>query len=163
RRSDESSARWAGSCAASARSWRPRFPASPSRSPATRTRSATGCSTPSPAGSVLCPRTRQLSCSSTTCSGQPCRPFCSYVTFFVGEMLRHLTESGGIYHEDGRVRYAGSIRDLDVPDGVRELVRRRLSRLSDDADRVLSCASVEGMAFDEQVVGATGDLHEAAL
>src|SRR5437764_4499882 len=83
--------------------------------------------------------------------------------FFVGEMLRHLTESGGIYHEDGRVRYAGSIRDLDVPAGVRELVRRRLSRLSDDADRVLSCASVEGMAFDEQVVGATGDLHEAAL
>jgi predicted ATPase len=83
--------------------------------------------------------------------------------FFVGEMLRHLTESGRIYYEDGRLRYATSIRDLDVPDGVRELVRWRLSRLSDDANRALSCASVEGMTFDEQVVGATAELSEDDL
>lgn len=83
--------------------------------------------------------------------------------FFVGEMLRHLTESGRLYHEDGRLHYATSARDLDVPDGVRDLVRRRLSRLSEDANRALSCASVEGMVFDEQVVSATAELSESDL
>ena len=81
--------------------------------------------------------------------------------FFVGEMLRHLTESGGIYYEDGRLRYATSVRDLDVPDAVRDVVRARLARLSEDADRALSCASVVGMTFDEQVVAATAELSES--
>ena len=83
--------------------------------------------------------------------------------FFVGETLRHLTESGRVYQEDGRLHYALSLRDLDVPDSVRDLVRRRLARLSDDTNRVLSCASVVGMVFDEQVVGATAELGERDL
>jgi predicted lipid carrier protein YhbT len=83
--------------------------------------------------------------------------------FFVGEMLRHLTESGRIHYEDGRLRYAASVRDLDVPDGVREVVQVRLGRLSEDAERALSCASVQGMTFDQQVVGATAELDEADL
>lgn len=83
--------------------------------------------------------------------------------FFVGEMLRHLTESGGIHYEEGRLRYATSARDLDVPDGVREVVQARLGRLSEDAHRALICASVQGLTFDEQVVGATAELAEDDL
>ena len=83
--------------------------------------------------------------------------------FFVGEMLRHLTESGRIHLEDGRLQYAASTRDLDAPESVRDLVRRRLSRLTDDTNRALSCASVEGMVFDQQVVSAAAELSEDDL
>lgn len=72
--------------------------------------------------------------------------------FFVGEILRHLTEAG-----------VTSSRDLDVPEGVRELVRSRLSRLADDTYRAVTCASVEGLTFDEQVIGATAELSEVDL
>ena len=83
--------------------------------------------------------------------------------FFVGETLRHLTESGRMHFEDGRWHYEPAMRDLGVPEGVRELIGRRLSRLSDDANRMLAAASVAGLAFDERVVAAAADLTEAVV
>ena len=86
---------------------------------------------------------------------------------FVGEILRHLTESGRIHTEDGRWRYNISVRDLGVPEEVKELIGRRLSRLSEEAGRVLTCASVAGLTFDERVVaaaaGVAGDVVTVAL
>jgi class 3 adenylate cyclase len=83
--------------------------------------------------------------------------------FFVGETLRHLTESGRIRFEDGRWRYEPAMRELGVPEGVKELIGRRLSRLSEDANRALAAASVAGLGFDERVVASAAELGDAAM
>ncbi|MGH8972787.1 MAG: ATP-binding protein, partial [Acidimicrobiia bacterium] len=54
--------------------------------------------------------------------------------FFVAEVLRHLAESGAVAQDDtGRWRMAGEGEELGIPEGVRDVVGQRLSRLSDDA------------------------------
>ncbi|MDQ6806735.1 MAG: AAA family ATPase [Actinomycetota bacterium] len=59
--------------------------------------------------------------------------------FFVGEILRHVAEAGSA-PASGRIDLA----QLGIPDGVREVVSRRLMRLSEDATRVLTVAAVVG-------------------
>ncbi|MEY2453933.1 MAG: hypothetical protein QOD92_3507, partial [Acidimicrobiaceae bacterium] len=74
--------------------------------------------------------------------------------FFIGEVLLHLVESGRLYQgADGRwTSDARDIADLGVPEGVREVVGRRLSALSDEANDALRVASVLGFEFDAGVV-----------
>lgn len=74
--------------------------------------------------------------------------------FFVGEVVVHLVESGGIYRgPDGKwTTDADDIADLGVPEGVREVVGRRLSALSDEANEALAVASILGFEFDAVVV-----------
>jgi class 3 adenylate cyclase len=74
--------------------------------------------------------------------------------FFVGEVLIHLVESGGIYQgADGKwTTDATDLADLGVPEGVREVVGRRLSALSEQANEALAIASVLGFEFDAGVV-----------
>ncbi|MEY2404804.1 MAG: hypothetical protein QOD38_2355, partial [Acidimicrobiaceae bacterium] len=74
--------------------------------------------------------------------------------FFVSEVLVHLVESGGIYRgSDGKwTTDAADIADLGVPEGVREVVGRRLSALSDEANEALAIASILGFEFDAVVV-----------
>ena len=64
--------------------------------------------------------------------------------FFLGQLLRHLVESGAIAQQQDRWVWQASIEDLTVPDGVREVVRRRLSRLSNATNRTLTAAAVIG-------------------
>jgi hypothetical protein len=78
--------------------------------------------------------------------------------FFVGEVLAHLAESGAIYESDGRwVSDVESVADLGVPQGIREVVGRRLDALTDDANAALRTAAVVGMDFAVGVLaGALG-------
>jgi predicted ATPase/DNA-binding SARP family transcriptional activator len=64
--------------------------------------------------------------------------------FFVLEMARHLSESGG----------AGGL-----PDSVRDVILRRLTNLSEPAQRTLRLAAVIGREFDLGVLERIGDLH----
>jgi class 3 adenylate cyclase len=73
--------------------------------------------------------------------------------FFLREVLRHLVETGGIAERDGRWSPTVDIDRLGIPDGVRDVVGRRLSRLSDLANEVLTAASVLGNEFDVALVG----------
>jgi tetratricopeptide (TPR) repeat protein len=91
--------------------------------------------------------------------------------FFVGEMLRHLGESGAfVMDQVGRFSLAGDVTDLALPPSVRDVVTRRVARLGDEALRVLSLAAVVGQEFSLDVLDAvteTGveqllDLLEAA-
>jgi class 3 adenylate cyclase/tetratricopeptide (TPR) repeat protein len=81
--------------------------------------------------------------------------------FFVGEVLRHLAESGAIVAIDGRWTTATTIAEVGIPEGVREVVGRRLSRLSEAVNNTLRIASVIGAVFDLATVegagGPTGD------
>src|SRR5581483_7147289 len=54
--------------------------------------------------------------------------------------------------EEGRWRTRRRVDQLGIPEGVREVISRRLARLSSEANRVLSSASVVGRDFDVQVV-----------
>ncbi|MEY2421081.1 MAG: hypothetical protein QOI95_1148 [Acidimicrobiaceae bacterium] len=74
--------------------------------------------------------------------------------FFVGEVLAHLVESGTLYQgADGKwTSDVANIADIGVPEGVREVVGRRLSALSDEANEALRVASVLGFEFDASVV-----------
>jgi class 3 adenylate cyclase/tetratricopeptide (TPR) repeat protein len=67
--------------------------------------------------------------------------------FFVGEVLRHLIETGGVHRVGDRWTVAEG-KHVTVPEGVRDVVGRRLNRLSDTANDVLSVASVFGRDFE---------------
>jgi DNA-binding SARP family transcriptional activator len=87
--------------------------------------------------------------------------------FFVGEIIRHVAEaaSGPGGTTSGDVDLAA----LGIPDGVREVVSRRLMRLSEDATRVLTVAAVVGptvsLSLLERIpdAGATPDALLDAL
>ena len=72
--------------------------------------------------------------------------------FFLGQLLRHLVESGAIARQQDRWVWQASIEDLSVPDGVRDVVRRRLSRLSDATNRTLTAAAVIGREFSLDIL-----------
>ena len=76
--------------------------------------------------------------------------------FFVGEMLRHLAESGAIVETDGRWSSALTLEEVGIPEGIREVVGRRLSNLSDTANDALAWAAVIGPGFDLTTVEAAG-------
>ncbi len=80
---------------------------------------------------------------------------------FVQEMLRHLTETGEMFDDDGRLReYATA---TGVPQGVKDVITRRLARLSDECNNVLTIASVIGRDFGLDALQRASDLSEEQL
>jgi tetratricopeptide (TPR) repeat protein len=80
--------------------------------------------------------------------------------FFIREVVRHLAEEGKLSRgADGRWVLAEPL-NLGIREGVREVIGRRLSRLSDAANRLLSAASAFEAAFQFDVVAAVADLPE---
>jgi len=78
--------------------------------------------------------------------------------FFVREVLRHLAETGAVEQgADGWVT-CRSVEELGIPEGVRDVVGRRLSRMSGDTNRALRVAAVVGPEFELDVVRSAGDL-----
>jgi class 3 adenylate cyclase/DNA polymerase III delta prime subunit len=83
--------------------------------------------------------------------------------FFVGEVLRHLVETGTVRRHDDRWVVADS-GTVAVPEGVRDVVGRRLGRLSAEANEVLSVAAVVGRDFDvELLAGLQGTPEDSLL
>jgi class 3 adenylate cyclase len=84
--------------------------------------------------------------------------------FFVREVLRHLSETGALERQEGRLVSRLPIEEIGIPEGVRDVVSRRLSRLSAEANRALRVAAVVGTDFEMALVGAaTPDLDEDEL
>ena len=78
---------------------------------------------------------------------------------FVGETLRHIKESGAI----GRLQGKGAdfdVAELGLLDGVKEVIGRRLSRMSEPCNRVLTLAAVVGREFDVAGLEALGDVPD---
>jgi class 3 adenylate cyclase/tetratricopeptide (TPR) repeat protein len=83
---------------------------------------------------------------------------------FVAEVLRHLAETGLMYLEDGRWVFRGlQPFHLDLPEGVRDVIGRRLARLSDDARLSLVHAAVLGRDFEFDVLARMGDVSDDLL
>jgi eukaryotic-like serine/threonine-protein kinase len=84
--------------------------------------------------------------------------------FFIEEVLRHMLETGALFRRDGRwVSRAQSIEEMGIPEGVREVIGRRLSRLGESCNRALACAAVLGREFDFNVVQRMSGLAEDDL
>ena len=67
--------------------------------------------------------------------------------FFVEEVFRHLVEEKKLFGEDGSFRPGLRVDQLEVPETVRLVLRRRLDRLSGEARRTLTTAAVIGRTF----------------
>jgi AAA ATPase domain len=77
---------------------------------------------------------------------------------FVGELLRHLVDTGVLTFLDER--WTGSAEVPALPDGLREVIGRRLTNLSSATTHVLHVAAAVGAAFDLELVeevSASGD------
>ncbi len=83
--------------------------------------------------------------------------------FFVAEILRHLAETGAIRHEgDAWVGTPESIAS-NLPEGVREVIGRRLDGLSSDCNAALTIAAAMPGGFTVDVVGQVAELSEDTM
>jgi pimeloyl-ACP methyl ester carboxylesterase len=81
--------------------------------------------------------------------------------FFVEEMLRDLAETGAMYDEDGRLRSGAG--QTGIPQGAKEMIMRRLSRLSERCNSVLTIASVIGREFGMDALTRASGLPDEEL
>ena len=72
--------------------------------------------------------------------------------FFVEEVFRHLSEEGRLFDTSGQWRTDLRPEELDVPEGVKLVIGRRLERLSDDTRAVLTSAALIGPRFRVRVL-----------
>jgi len=83
---------------------------------------------------------------------------------FVQEVLRYLVEEGLVAREGGRyVRQDGGDAGAGIPEGLRDVIGKRLSRLSDKTNQVLAVASVIGRDFRLDVLQRVANLSEEEL
>ena len=83
--------------------------------------------------------------------------------FFLGQTLRHLVETRAIIEVDGRWTRGPEADRVGIPEGVREVIGRRLSHLSDETNEVLSTATVIGREFDADLLVAASSLDTEAV
>jgi DNA-binding SARP family transcriptional activator/tetratricopeptide (TPR) repeat protein len=68
--------------------------------------------------------------------------------FFIGQVLDHLSESGALVEVEGAWRATAPIESLGIPEGVREVIGYRLSRLPQAANQALIIGAVAGPEFE---------------
>ena len=83
--------------------------------------------------------------------------------FFVEEVYQHLDEEGRLFNDAGSWKTDLSLDGLEVPEGVRLVVGRRLERLSDQGRAILAAAAVVGRRFSYALVEAIESVDGAAL
>ncbi len=76
--------------------------------------------------------------------------------FFVEEVVAHLREVGAL-DPSGRWGSAVTIEEWGIPEGLREVIGRRLQRLEEPAARVLGVAAVIGREFDLDLLEQVSD------
>jgi DNA-binding SARP family transcriptional activator len=82
---------------------------------------------------------------------------------FVGQLLRHLDETGALAQRDGELSLAPRDAPIGVPDTAKQLVAARLAALDDHTAEVLRTAAVIGRAFPAELLEAVdgGAVHDA--
>ena len=83
--------------------------------------------------------------------------------FFIEEVVRHLIETGLMFEHEGRARAAVTPAQIGVPEGVKEVLARRLARLSESCRTVLSQAAVLGREFSFELLPAMAELDDDAV
>jgi class 3 adenylate cyclase len=83
--------------------------------------------------------------------------------FFVAEILRHLADSGAIHREDGAWVGTPETVASHLPEGVREVIGRRLDTLSDRCNEMLTVAAAMPGGFTIDVVGDVTGFDEDTM
>ena len=83
--------------------------------------------------------------------------------FFVEEVFKHLSEEGKLLDPEGRWRSDLHIDELDVPEGIRLVIGRRLERLSEEGRKILTAAAMIGRGFSFDLLSAISGAGEDAL
>jgi tetratricopeptide (TPR) repeat protein len=84
--------------------------------------------------------------------------------FFAGELLRHLRESGSVVEDTrGNWRVVGEVSKLGLPQSVREVIGRRVRRLSAETLTVLSAAAVAGRECEIDLLAEVVELPESRV
>ncbi len=84
--------------------------------------------------------------------------------FFIREVVNHLIEEGKLVHEDGHwTSHVSTVEELGIPEGVREVVGKRLSRVSDACNRMMTLASTMTGGFTWEELKAIADVDENEL
>jgi class 3 adenylate cyclase len=83
--------------------------------------------------------------------------------FFIEESVRHLVTTGAIFQKEGRWTSDRSLEDIGIPEGVKEAIGRRLSRLSKTCNEALSNAAVLGREFEFEVLMSMTGMGDEAL
>ncbi|MCI0777509.1 MAG: protein kinase, partial [Chloroflexi bacterium] len=85
--------------------------------------------------------------------------------FFIHEVLNHLVEERKLVREGGRwTASVASVSELGIPEGVRQVIGRRLSRLSEPCNRMLTLASTMPGGFSwEELRAIMGENDETLL
>ena len=81
---------------------------------------------------------------------------------FVQEVLRYLVEEGVLARGDGAAARQ-TPPEMRIPEGLRDVIGKRLSRLSSEANSVLGIAAVVGRDFRLDVLQKVADLSEDEL
>ncbi len=80
---------------------------------------------------------------------------------FVQEVIRYLTEEKLLVRAGGEMTAAGSTPlEMSIPEGLRDVIGKRLSKLSEECNRLLSIAAVIGREFRLDVLHKVADLTE---
>jgi len=83
---------------------------------------------------------------------------------FVQEVVRFLVEEGLLTQKEGRWRAAKDTPlEMSIPEGLRDVIGKRLSLLSPECNQLLSAAAVIGREFDLEILRAVTDLNEDAF
>ncbi len=83
---------------------------------------------------------------------------------FVQEVVRYLTEQKLLVRVDGKMINPGDKPlDMNIPEGLRDVIGKRLSRLSQDCNRLLSIAAVIGREFALETLKAVSGMDETAF
>jgi tetratricopeptide (TPR) repeat protein len=83
--------------------------------------------------------------------------------FFIREVLAHLVESGAVYRAGERWTTDLAAGELDVPEGLRHVIRQRVGRLSEPARHSLAVATVAGPTFSLSLLEAVLGERSALL
>jgi tetratricopeptide (TPR) repeat protein/predicted Ser/Thr protein kinase len=80
--------------------------------------------------------------------------------FFIEEVYQHLSEEGKLFDATGAWKSDLRVDTIEVPEGVRLVIGRRLDRLGAHARTVLTAAAIIGRIFPLDVVQACVDLTD---
>ncbi|MGO9490402.1 MAG: ATP-binding protein [Solirubrobacteraceae bacterium] len=84
--------------------------------------------------------------------------------FFVGEILRGLSESGALVFDEASARWSiDTSAGIAMPESVRDVIERRVERLGEESLEALRLAAVVGREFDLQLLSAVIEIEEARL
>ncbi len=84
--------------------------------------------------------------------------------FFVGEILRGLSEAGALVFDETSARWSiDTAAGIALPESVREVIERRVERLGEESLEALRLAAVVGREFDLELLSAIAEMEETHL